>query len=133
MLMPTLSRYMTRNPVIIARTASMAEAHRLMREHRIRHLPVMDGARVVGVVSMRDLHLLETLPGIVPEEVPVEDAMSPEVFVASESAEIVDILDRMAEGRLGSVVVSEQGRVTGIFTTVDALRALAQILRREAA
>lgn len=133
MLMPTLSRFMSRNPVTIVRTASMAEAHRLMREHRIRHLPVMDGARVVGVVSMRDLHLLETLPGIVPEEVPVEDAMSPEVFVASESAEIVDILDRMAEGRLGSVVISEQGRVTGIFTTVDALRALAQILRREAA
>ena len=133
MLMPTLSRYMSRNPVTIARTASMAEAHRLMREHRIRHLPVMDGARVVGVVSMRDLHLLETLPGVMPEEVPVEDAMSPEVFVASESAEIVDILDRMAEGRLGSVVVTEQGRVTGIFTTVDALRALAQILRREAA
>jgi acetoin utilization protein AcuB len=133
MLMPTLARYMTRKPWTIERTAMMAEAHRLMREHGVRHLPVMEGERVVGIVSMRDLHLLETLPGVTPEEVPVEDAMSPEVFVASENDELADIVDRMAEARLGSAIVMDRGSVVGIFTTVDALRAFAEILRREAA
>lgn len=133
MLMPTLSRYMTRKPWTIERTATMAEAHHLMREHGIRHLPVMDGDRVAGIVSMRDLHLLETLPGVSPEEVAVEDAMSPEVYVASEHDELADVVDRMAESRLGSAVVVGPGGLAGIFTVVDALRALGEILRREAA
>lgn len=77
MLMPTLDRYMTRHPWTIAPTAMMSEAHRLMRAHAIRHLPVVDGDRVVGIVSMSDLHLLETLPDVRPEEVEVESAMSP--------------------------------------------------------
>ncbi len=133
MLMPTLSRYMTRKPRTIGRTATMAEAHRLMREHGIRHLPVMEDGRVVGIVTMRDLHLLETLPGVVPDEVEVEDAMSTDVFVASERDELADVVERMAEAKLGSAVVVGPGGLLGIFTAVDAMRALADILRREAA
>jgi acetoin utilization protein AcuB len=133
MLMPTLSRYMTRKPWTIARTATLTEAHLLMREHRIRHLPVMDGENVVGMVTMRDLHLIETLPGVSPDEVQVEDAMSPDVFVASERDELASVVERMSEARLGSAIVMGPGGLVGIFTAVDALRALADILRREAA
>lgn len=133
MLMPTLSRYMTRKPWTIARTATLTEAHMLMREHRIRHLPVVEGDQVVGMVTMRDLHLIETLPGVTPDEVQVEDAMSPDVFVASERDELAGVVDRMSESRLGSAVVMGQGGLVGIFTSADALRALSDILRREAA
>jgi acetoin utilization protein AcuB len=133
MLMPTLSRYMTRKPWTIARMATLTEAHKLMREHRIRHLPGMDGEQVVGVLTMRDLHLIETLPGVSPDEVQVEDAMSPDVFVASEHDELAGVVDRMSESRLGSAVVMGHGGLVGIFTAVDALHALADILRREAA
>lgn len=131
--MPMLSRYMTRKPWTIARTATMADAHRLMREHQIRHLPVVDGRRVVGIVTLRDLHLLETLPGVSPDEVAIEDAMSPDVFIASEQDELADVVDRMAEARIGSAVIMGSSGLVGIFTAVDALRALASILRREAA
>ena len=134
MLMPMLARYMTRNPQTITRAATMADAHRVMRAHQIRHLPVMDGVRVVGIVSMHDLHLLETLPGVSPDEVDVEDAMSTDVYVASERDELPDVVDRMADAKIGSAVVLDAtGGLLGIFTTVDALRALADILRREAA
>ena len=132
MMMPTLARYMTRNPWTIAPSAMMAEAHRLMREHAIRHLPVVDGGRVVGIVSMRDLHLLETLPDVSPEEVEVEVAMSPEVFVASEHDDLADVVDRMADSRIGSAVVMGASGLVGILTAVDAMHALADILRREA-
>ena len=132
MLTPTLSRFMTRNPWTIAPHATMAEAHRVMREHRIRHLPVMEGERVVGIVTLRDLHLLETLPGVSPDEVEVEDAMTREVYVASEQDELPDVVDHMVDGRIGSAVVLGGGGLVGIFTAVDALRALAEILRREA-
>jgi acetoin utilization protein AcuB len=132
MLMPTLARYMTRKPWTIAPTATMAEAHRLMRAHAIRHLPVVADRRVVGVVSMRDLHLLETLPGVSPDEVQVEDAMSPDVFVASQNDDLADVVERMAEAKLGSAVIMDGGDLAGIFTSIDAMRALVEILRREA-
>lgn len=134
MLMPMLARYMTRNPQTIARSATMAEAHHVMRQHQIRHLPVVDGARVVGIVSMHDLHLLETLPGVSPDEVAVEDAMSSDVYIASARDELPDVVDRMASAKIGSAVVLDaDGGLVGIFTTIDALHALAEILRREAA
>src|SRR5262249_4711509 len=59
--LPAVSPFMTRQVVTIDRTASLADAHHLMREHEIRHLPVLDGKQLVGLLSQRDLHLIETL------------------------------------------------------------------------
>jgi acetoin utilization protein AcuB len=47
-----------------------------MAAHRVRHLPVLEGERLVGVVSERDLYLLETLRGVDQDEEPVSGAMS---------------------------------------------------------
>ncbi len=68
--------YMTPAPYTIAPQQTLADAHTLMRDHRIRHLPVLRDGRVVGIVTERDLMVLETLPDVNPAEVPVEDAMS---------------------------------------------------------
>jgi CBS domain-containing protein len=73
------------------------------------------------------------LPGVSPDEVTVEDAMSPEVYVATEHDELPDVVEQMVAARIGSAVVLGGGGLVGIFTAVDALRALAEILRREAA
>src|ERR1043165_7029976 len=81
-LMPTLSLYMTRQPWTVGKDALMSEAHRLMREHHVRHLPVLEAGELVGIVSERDLHLIETLPDTDPEEVTVEEAMVPDVYSA---------------------------------------------------
>jgi acetoin utilization protein AcuB len=52
---------MTVSPVVIASDRTLADAHRLMRERGFRHLPVVDDGRLVGLVSPRDLYLLESL------------------------------------------------------------------------
>ena len=57
MLMPTVSRYMTRQPWTISSQSSLSDAHAVMREHAIRHLPVIDDGKLVGIVSDRDLRL----------------------------------------------------------------------------
>src|ERR1051325_540621 len=80
MLMPTMSRYMTRQPWTVRKDAKMSQAHELMRAHRIRHLPVLEGGKLVGIVSDRDLHLIETLPDSGPDEVTVEEAMTEEGY-----------------------------------------------------
>ena len=53
----------------------MAAAHRLMRRHKIRHLPILQEGKLVGVLSQRDLYFLETLKDVNPEEVNVSEAM----------------------------------------------------------
>lgn len=49
-------------------------------EHQIRHLPVLDGGKLVGIVTQRDLHLVETLKGVDQQTVTVEEAMSQDVY-----------------------------------------------------
>ena len=111
----------------------MADAHALMRSHKIRHLPVLDGGKLVGVVSERDLHLIETLPGGNPDEVKVEEAMVTDVYVAGPDDPVDTVVDEMATHKYGSVVIIDgRGAIEGIFTTIDALEVLASVLRRSA-
>lgn len=126
----TVERFMTANPVAIASDRTLAEAHRLMREKQIRHLPVVDDGRLVGLVSQRDLYLLETLQGVDPDEERVEEAMTAEPFTVAPDTPLEEVATAMAEHKYGSAVVLDRGAVVGLFTTVDALRALASLLRR---
>lgn len=129
--MPPISRYMTRQPWTIPRGAKMSQAHRVMREHHVRHLPVLDRGELVGIVTERDLHLVETLPGGDPEELTVEEAMIADVYRVPGDAPVDTVVEEMADHRYGSaVVLNRRGEVEGIFTTVDALQVLAEVLRR---
>ena len=124
----TVEQFMTRTPHTIGQDGSLAAAHRLMREHGIRHLPVVEAGKLVGIVSQRDLHLIETLSFVDPEKVPVSDAMTEDVEVVEPTALLREVAAGMAEKKIGSVVVMKGAWVVGIFTTVDALRALAVLL-----
>jgi acetoin utilization protein AcuB len=130
MLMPPISRYMTRQLWTIERGATLTAAHQLMRAHAIRHLPVMDHGKLVGIVTERDLHLIETLPDADPDEIKVDEAMTENLYTAAPEDEVADVVERMAERKIGSVIVMDANRVEGIFTAADALHVLANVLRR---
>jgi acetoin utilization protein AcuB len=119
---------MTPAPHTIAPLRTLTEAHDLMRTHRIRHLPVVADGKLVGIVSQRDLLLIESLPGVNPAEVPVEDAMTREVFVVDATTPLAKVTAEMADRRRGSVVVMQGERVVGVFTVTDACRVLARHL-----
>ncbi len=120
--------FMTASPVVVASHRTLAEAHQLMREHRVRHLPVVDDGRLVGILSQRDLYMLETLRGIDVASETVAEAMTAEPYTAAPDAPLDDVAREMADHRYGSAVVVDGGAVVGVFTTVDALRALAALL-----
>jgi acetoin utilization protein AcuB len=63
---PQVQKYMTTDIQTIGDEQPMSVAHRMMREQRIRHLPVLHQGRVVGIVTDRDLHLVETLQDVDP-------------------------------------------------------------------
>jgi acetoin utilization protein AcuB len=125
-----VSDCMTPSPHSIGAEQPLAVAHQMMRKHRVRHLPVLRAGKLVGLVSQRDLYLLETLCDLDPEKVTVEDAMSQDVYSVKPSASLARTAQVMADKRYGCAVVMEEGKVVGIFTTVDALRVLATLAPR---
>lgn len=127
----TIRSFMTPSPLTIRVDEPLAAAWTLMREHRVRHLPVVDAAgTLVGIVSERDLALAGGLPGIDPERVAVAEAMTPSPLTLGPDTSLEWVAVEMVERRYGSVIVVEDGRVVGIFTTIDALRALQELLAR---
>ena len=125
---PTIRKFMTPNPHTIGQEQTLAVAHRMMRENRVRHLPVLEGGKLVGVLSQRDLHLIETLRDVDQETTTVEEAMTMDVYVTNPNTPLEEAARLMAEHKYGSAVVVDRGKIAGVFTTVDALLALAQLL-----
>ena len=128
-MMPAISRYMTKQPWTIERFASLARAHALMREHHLRHLPVLDNGELVGIVSIGDLHLLETIADFSLDEVPIDEAMSEHPFIVTGDMPLDEVAEIMAAKKYGSAIVMGREGVEGIFTATDACRALASILQ----
>jgi acetoin utilization protein AcuB len=124
----SVRQYMTEAPHTVGAEQTLAAAHELMRKYQVRHLPVLHGGKLVGLLSVRDLHLVETLPDVDPNQVLVEEAMSGEPFTVRPDADLAEVAAEMAEQKLGSAVVTDGTKVIGVLTTVDALRALADAL-----
>jgi acetoin utilization protein AcuB len=126
----TVQRFMTVSPQVVSSRHTLAQAHQTMRDKGVRHLPVVDDGKLVGIVSQRDLYLLETLKGVDIARELVEEAMSAEPIAVGPDAALDEVAEQMAERKHGSAVVVDRGAVVGIFTTTDALRALVALLRR---
>lgn len=126
---PRIARYMSTTPHTIGREQTLSTAHKIMREHRVRHLPVLEGGKLVGVISDRDLALIETLRDVDPSKVTVEDAMTQAPYTVSPDASLDEVVATMAEHRYGSAIILDNGNVVGVFTTVDALTALEDLLK----
>lgn len=116
--------FMTAVPHTIGRKQTLAVAQEKMRVGGVRHLPVLEGGRLEGILSQRDAYFIETLSGVTPENVLVEEAMSIEVYTVTPETPLLEMATAMADHKYGCAVVMEGNHVVGIFTTVDALRAL---------
>lgn len=131
MLMPPVSRFMTRQPWTLPKEATFTEALRLMHTKHIRHVPVLEDGKLLGIVSERDLHVVEALSRCNPDEVCVHEAMIADVYTVTEDDSLDEIVDAMVERRCGSAIILDRDHhVTGIFTATDAMRVLGEVLRR---
>jgi CBS domain-containing protein len=123
-------------PVLTLRQGDrVAAAEELMRMERIRHLPVLDeqGA-LCGIVSQRDLFRGALARAFGYREggqdkllalLRVDDVMSAPVVTASPDETVAEAAARMADGKLGCLVVVEDGRMLGILTEGDFVRSFA--------
>jgi acetoin utilization protein AcuB len=124
---------MTAAPVCVQLDADLSDAVDLMEQHNIRHLPVMDGETLTGVVTDRDLAMIESLLPEEWESICVAEAMTPEPYTVQPDAALWEVAKHMAREKFGcAVITDERGTVVGLFTTSDALRVLADLAEREA-
>ena len=100
----------------------------MMRTHELRHLPVLEAGKLVGVLSQRDLYFVEAIAGVERTVESVSEAMASEVFAVAPGDLVSDVARTMGEHKYGCAVVVDRGHVVGIFTATDALALLARAM-----
>ncbi len=128
---PQVIAFMTPFPHSIDVDAPLEDAHRLMRQYHFRHLPVTSGGAIVGVLTDRDIKLILGPDFGSPDEreLKVRDAYVEKLCVVPASTPVAKVARVMADNRIGSAIVTKNGKLVGIFTVTDACRALAEVLR----
>jgi CBS domain-containing protein len=119
------------NVMTVSPDTSLAQAQQLMQDHHIRHLPVVSGPNLVGLVTDRDLRnaspsqATTLTKGEVNDQmdtIPIETCMTRDVVVMHPEDPVVDGARRLLAGTFGCLPVVEHGRLVGILTDIDLLR-----------
>ncbi|MGZ3788383.1 MAG: CBS domain-containing protein [Bacteriovorax sp.] len=100
-----------------------------MQELSIRHLPVLEGGSVVGIISERDINFMLSFKGVDINQEQVNQAMTQDPVMVDVGASLDGICREMAEKKIGSVLVQDNHKLVGIFTWVDALKAMDELLK----
>jgi len=127
---PQVIAFMTPFPYSVEVDAPLEAAHKLMREHRFRHLPVTANGALVGVLTDRDIKLIlgPDFGGASERELRVRDAYVEQPCVVPASTPVAVVARTMADHHIGSAIVTKNDKLVGIFTVTDACRALARLL-----
>ena len=121
---PIVRDCMTHLPVESERCETVAEAAKLMESHHIRHLPVMSGSHLKGIVSQRDILSARLRYGEAAQGMVLEEICSKDVLKVGPLTPVHEVAGQMLDRKMGSAVVVDGGYVVGLFTSTDALRLL---------
>lgn len=132
---PLIEAIMTPSPISVEKATSVQEAQKLMLHNAIRHLPIVEEGKAVGILSDRDIalallvnHGMETANTLKVGDICTLDAFSVQV-----SDSLDDIAFTMAEKQIGSALVVDGEKLVGIFTATDACEYLGHCLRSKSA
>lgn len=125
----TIEHYMSTVLVTVDPSWPAREALRLMREHEIRHLPVVCNKKVIGLVSRSSVETAQGSRSARPVE--IADVMDARPYVVDPEEPASFVARGLAERHQDCAVVAHEDRLHGLFTTTDALLALAACLEDE--
>jgi acetoin utilization protein AcuB len=130
---------MTTGPLTVTLETNLSKVMELMDEKHIQHFPVVDGDRLVGMLSESDLH--DAMPSVLTVEEPearrrylrvtqVEQVVPKHPHTVGPDAPLAEVIRTMRTHRLGGIAVTEGAeRVVGILTSGDLITLLERILR----
>ena len=119
---------MTYLPHSIESKETVRAATQKLGELNIRHLPVTENGKLIGIVSDRDIRMATSFVDSNPELLKVKDICHDDPYQVEPTALLHDVVLEMAEKRYGSALVVQNGHLVGIFTTMDVCKALAHVL-----
>jgi acetoin utilization protein AcuB len=133
---------MTANPITVGPDTSFPEAFRLMRERGIRHLPVMEREKLVGVVARTDL--LHASPSVATTlsvfemnyllaNLHVREVMSSPPITVPDDAPVEEVARVLVEKKIGCLPVMRDGAMVGLITETDIFEAFVEVLGGEEA
>ena len=129
--------WMTREVVSINADQSLPEAHKLMDEHRVRRLPVMDGEELVGIVTRGDVRQASPSDATslsifelhyLLARLPVSDIMTRDPITVSPSTRLTEAAKLMIANKVSGFPVLEGKQVVGVVTESDIFRAFVKLM-----
>lgn len=122
---------MTAIPKSIGYDQTLAQAQDFMQKLKLRHLPVLKGGQLVGLLSDRDIKFILQFKDVDPHKVTVEEAATPDPYTIAPNAPLSDVVKHMADKKYGCAIVADKNKVVGIFTEIDAYKVLSDLLKAE--
>ena len=128
--LPTIATTMSPFPYSIDSESTIESAARMMKQHDIHHLPVTEGDELVSVISKNEVRLV-TAPfshHSDASEILVKDVCNPRAYKVDIHDSLEYALRFMVERRISSVLVTKNGKLSGILTHTDVCRKFAELL-----
>jgi CBS domain-containing protein len=131
--MPIVGAVMTSFPYFVESNDSVSKIEQMMDEHGIRHLPVQEQGKLIGIVSERDLHHLVNRMASKESKLKTlaRDIMIADPYVAVFNTPLNEVVAQMALRHIGSVIVVRRGKLAGILSSIDVCRIFAEYLESQ--
>ena len=118
-----IQELMTSNPTTVTGDATVVEAAKVMKQEDAGIVPIVDGDRVVGVITDRDIAIQVVAAGKDPQSTKVRDVASQNLVTVDPQQELDEALRLMAQHQVRRLpVVEEDGRLVGIVAQADVAR-----------
>jgi CBS domain-containing protein len=128
-----IADWMSTPPIVVAPTLSLADAHHLIEQRHVRRLPIVQDARLVGILTWRDLRAAwpsaATTLSVYEwralfDQVSVAECMTRDPRTVAPSDPVLDAAQCMLVNKIGGLPVVVDGRVVGVITESDLMRLL---------
>lgn len=121
-----VQQIMTANPITVEVTDPLERVEELLLGFDVRHLPVVEGGVLKGIISDRDIGAAKLEDAEHARARSASEIMTRDVLTVDPKAELVDVVDTLLDQRVGAlpVVDTETRELVGIVSYVDVLRAL---------
>jgi acetoin utilization protein AcuB len=121
-----VNKIMSENLVTIAPDKRVGQALKLMQQHSIRHLPVVQDDRLVGWITSRDLR--EVLLASMLEKITVEDVMLKNPITVTPETPVEEAARLVYDHKIGGMPVLSAGKLVGVITLMDLISAFLSML-----
>ena len=129
-----VSHIMTADVYTLNHTNNLEDAEKMFHKHKVRHLPVVSGEELIGILSLTDLQRISFVDNFGDGEdmvdtavysmLSIEQVMAAKPVTVSSAATIRDVAEILAHQEFHALPVVDEGKLVGIVTTTDLIKYL---------